>query len=538
MLGEYLVAVSKSVVVDASATPAKARRNRLDVLLVVNDVLHADRYHCKDGAVPGNLAVSLQPYIENLAGLAAEVVDGKGSLIEQKLKAVINFWASSGCISVDDFKNIRERVEEGLAVAQGAIPLRKRTLALPEWHGDRNVAWHELPASYMVEPLLEHPQRPVPAKVISATRFDQKQPSDHVRKALETYFEDIDLAYVPTAGNPTGESKKYKLWLDNMGQLVKQNKENGETTTVCNAYGWSLDFCQGMQENGIPDKVQELREKHKVKAQTNNSSRWNSPPRISSRQSRSPPRRRYSSSSADRSRSRSRSSSYGAYNPDDRPRSRDNDRDKRDDRRRPSSRDDHRDYNQRSSRFAERGESERGRPASEYEGRGYRNDRQSRWNDNQRGGYQDSGRDNANRASHQPGFAPQGNFNQNLQPHPNPGGIPPPPPPALGQQYPGFPMPGFLPPHLAQGQFPAGAPPTQVPPPIPPNFQGQFPGAPFNMMQGQNNAYSYGNNASGHGHNPGYGGQPQGDARGGFRGGRGGYRGGYQGPYQGRGGRR
>ncbi|KAJ4293669.1 hypothetical protein N0V90_008953 [Kalmusia sp. IMI 367209] len=516
VLGEYLVAVSKSIVVERPLKSAKAARNRLDILLIVSDVLHAIQFHREDSAAQGNVVASLRPYIEDLVELAALAGPGKNSLVEKKLKAMVNFWVTSGCIAVDDFNSISERAVEGLAVAQGATPQRKRTYALPEWFGDRSVPWYELSASYMVEPLLKNPDRPIPANAIIATRFDQKQPSERVRKLLENYFENIDLQYVPTADNPSGETKKHRLWLDPMGQLVKQNKETGETTTVCNGYGWSLNFCKEMQENGIPDKVTELREDHNEKARIIRESRWNSTSRDPSRGLRSPPRRRYSYSSDSRSRSRtrSRSSSSGKYNRVDRSRSRDNDSDRYEDRRPRSSRNDGRIYSERPNRFDDRRESDRGLLPSEHITRERLDDRQSRWNDDQ-SSYPDASRNNFVGPPQQPTafFSPGAFPSQVSQPPTIPRVIAPLPPPG---QYPGFPMPGFPPPPPPPGHFHASIP--RHPPP-PPNFQGPYQGAPLNTGGLQNNAYSFENNAPAYANNVGYGGQPQGNFRGGFQGG-------------------
>ncbi|KAF1967485.1 hypothetical protein BU23DRAFT_542802 [Bimuria novae-zelandiae CBS 107.79] len=494
VLGEYLVAVSKSIVVEQPPKSAKAARNRIDILLVVSDVLHSDKYH-RDGSEPANFAAMAKPSIEELVELAALAAPGKESTAEKKLKALINFWASRECISTDDFNSLRERVDEGLAVAQGATPQRKRTYALPDWFGDRSAPWHELSASYMVEPLVQNPGCPIPANAINATRFDQRQPSERVRNLLENYFENIDLDYRPTGDNPTGETKKYKLWLDPMGQLVKQNKETRETTIVYNGYGWSTKFSQEMQDNGVPDRVTALRQEHKDKAaQKMRESRWNSPPRDYDRGPRSPGRRysysspsRSPSSSCSRSRSRSRSrtrshsrsSSYGKHNS------------------------------------------------------------KARWNSSKNEkNFGPSQRNFNAQKPHYPQGVPQGVPPQvfpppmSQPPHSMSGIVPPPPPPP--GPYPGYSMPGFPPPPPPQHFQGGGAPP---PPPLPPaNFQGQFYGAP-NAAGFHNPAHQFSSSPPNYPRNTGgYAGQQQGNFRGGFQGGqRGGYRGGYRGQARGQG---
>jgi hypothetical protein len=518
VLGDYLVAASRSIVIDPtgkSVTPSKAARNRLDILLVVSDVLHADTFHRPNDGAQGAISHHLKPYIEDLVELAALYATGKDSPCEKKLKAIVNFWATTQCVSRNDINAIRDRAIEGLVVARGGIPVRKRTYALPEWFGDRGVPWHELPASYMLEPMIKYPDRPIDTFAINVTRLEQRQPSNRVRKLLEHYFEDIDLKYVPTGDNPTGETKKYKLWLDPMGQLVKQNKETGETRTVSNGYGWSKRFCHDMLENGVPKTVTARRKKHKRTLKLIEKNQKEVEDRSLARQySSSPPRRRYSSS-----RERSRSSSLGRYSRS-RSRSRDSDRGDSYDGPRPSSRD----KNGRRSRFDREWESSRGRPPSEPCNRGPDQSQQQR--------YHIQGNNN-----YVP--LPPSNYNQ------MPIATSTPPPPFMPGQFLEYPMQGFPPPLLPSQVNPGQIHPPPPPPPPPQTFNGSFPGAPPNNPSFQNNTYNFGNVNPVYNNFPGsgYRGPPQQSPgvyreglNGGFQG-RGGPQGGYQGNQQGRGGR-
>ncbi|KAH6882896.1 hypothetical protein BKA58DRAFT_329969 [Alternaria rosae] len=257
-LGAYLIAVSKSVVVDQS-TPAlakKAARNRMDILLIVNDALHADKFHRRDTTKQSILGTACQDFVPDLIELAAACITDKGSQLEVKLKAIVNYWAVNKLLSPEGLKACQHKADEALSVAQG----RKRNYVLPEYHGDRNARWHDLPASYMLEPIIKHPNRPIHESQIRIRKLDKKPVSPHVRALLDNYFENIDLKYLPTGDNPTGETTKYRLSLDPMGQLVKQDKETGETATVANGYGWSPKFCQDIQNFTVPETIKIARE--------------------------------------------------------------------------------------------------------------------------------------------------------------------------------------------------------------------------------------------------------------------------------------
>lgn len=495
-------------------------RNRLDLLLVVNDALHTDKYHRNSTAKHGLLSTGLTSHLAELVELAASCAVEKESQVEKKLRAVINYWAVNKLVSEDALKSLRERADESLSEAQGGAPVRKRNYLLPEYHGDRTAPWYELPASYMLDQMIRQPNRPLDPYRIKVARFDKKPVSAHVRKLLDNYFENVDLKHTPTGDNPTGETNKYNLWLDPMGQLVKRDKESGETTTVSNGYGWSMKFCQDMQKDGVPASIKTLRE---------DAERMEAVPERQHdqrRYSRSPRRRRRSSSVSSRGRDRDRRSRSGSYAS----------RSSYDSRSRSRGR--HRDHRRRSPRTEERGHSGRDRSFDDRENDSRRPpprpiDRGQQGFGGQWNGQQTPNRNNQGSPGTNP-FPPNApqNFTPNFSQAPQPPfGTPPfPPQPPMPHQFPGqfsmqpFPPPPPPMPFQAPGGFPGG-----IPPPPPPNFSGPFPPPPPNIAAMPNNPYSFNNqwNNFQQGNTPGFNQQNQG--QGGFQGGRGAYGGNHQG---------
>jgi hypothetical protein len=517
-------------------------RNRLDLLLVVNDALHTDKYHHDSTSKHGLLGTEMTSQLAELVELAASCALEKGSQVENKLQAIINFWAVNQLVGHDVFKTLKEGADESLLQAQGGALIRKRNYLLPEYHGDRTAPWYELPASYMLDQMIKQPNRPLDPHRIKVTRFDKRPVSAHVRKLLDNYFENLDLKHTPTGDNPTGETDKYNLWLDPMGQLVKRDKETGETTTATNGYGWSMKFCQDMQRDGVPESIKTLRE---------DAERMEAVPerqRDQRRLSRSPRRRRRSSSTSSRGRGRdrrSRSDSYASRSSYD---SRSRSHSRHHDCRRRSPRDEDRGRNDRDRRFDGRENDTRRSPSRPIE--------RSQSQSGQGNGPQGLNRNNQG----SPGngqFLPNmpQNFTPNFSQAPQPPFNAPlfPPPPPMPNQFPGaFSMQPFPPPpppmqFQGPGGFPGG-----VPPPPPPNFSGPYPPPPPNIAAMPNNPYNF-NNQWGNfqqGANPGFNqaqnpgsfqnqgySQNQAQSQSGFTGGRGGYGGNNQsGGYNNRGG--
>jgi hypothetical protein len=508
-------------------------------LLIINDVLHTDKYHPRSAAKASIFGKESMSYVPELIELAAAYVSEKDSQAEKKLRALLNYWAINHLVSAEDIKALRERVDEALLIAQGGIPVRKRSYLLPEYHGDRNAPWYDLPASYMLDQMIKRPDRPIDPHHIKIAKLDKKPVSSHVRRLLDNYFENIDLKYVPTGDNPTGETTKYKLWLDPMGQLVKQNKETGDTTTVFNGYGWSLKLCHDMQKDGVPESIKIAREEAQREEEMESMRPTPQQRKSDRRYSPSPRRRRSPSSESDhrrdrgrRSRSRSRQSSRSSY--DSRQDSRSQNRTRSHSHRRMSPRPERRNSPDRSGNYENKQRDQQRPQPRPYGGNAPGSGPQ--WNGpnapNRSQGMPNNGQ------YHPPPPPPHAAQNFSQAPPPPPFSAPPyPPPPPMPNQFPGqFPIQPFPPPPPFQhGAFPGG-----IPPPPPPNFSGPFPPPP-NVAAMPNNPYNFGgtqfgNNAQGN--NFGYGqnvgpGQNQGN----FQGGRGGYRGIHQsGGYNNRGG--
>jgi hypothetical protein len=260
-------ALNPAVASPEPAAAAAAARVRFNALLIVSDVLHADKFHLRSTAKPGKrptlgiFSREAMAYIPELVLSAASLAFVKDSPIETKLRGLLNFWAINRLIPVDDMRLLRRRTDDALVVAQGGTPVRRISYLLPKYHGDSaRPHWSTLPASYMVEPLLKAQQEPIMGHHLEVQKLDSKAVSPYVHQLLENYFENIDLKYYPTGDNPTGETLKYKLWLNHAGHIVKQNKVTGEKTTVSTAYGWTPKFCRDLKIIGLPENIVEARE--------------------------------------------------------------------------------------------------------------------------------------------------------------------------------------------------------------------------------------------------------------------------------------
>jgi hypothetical protein len=490
----------------APVVAKKAVRNRIDLLLIVNDVLHTDKFHRRNTMKQGIFGDVCGSFVAELIEQAAMCITEKDSQPEKKLKAIVNYWAVNQLVSAECLKTCRDRADEALFVSQGGTPVRKRTYLLPEYHGDRTAPWYDLPASYMLEPMIKHPNRPIDPSQIKIQKLDKKPVSPHVRNLLDNFFEKIDLKYRPTGDNPTGETAKYKLSLDPMGQLVKQDKETGETATVTNGYGWSMKFCQDMQKHGVPENIKIAREDIERMEDDAQFAPTRSMAHDARRSRRSPSsdsdfkrgRRQYS-----RSRSRRGSeSSYDSHRSPPPSRS----GGMMQDRRKSSPKPTHRGSDDRGRMYDSRGfdQSRQGPRSQDRDGP----QRESQWSGPS--GQNKSNHGSPSNAQYQVPPMPHQNYGQSYSQSPQPSFNAPPFPPQPGQFQGRFPMPmppfGVPPPPPPQFQG-AGA---FVPPPPPPNYNGPWPPPPPNMNvppSGPHHSNQYSNNNRGNWRGAGRGGR-------------------------------
>lgn len=446
----------------------------------------------------------------------ASYLQEKDTKFEKTLRAVFKYWRVNELLSPEVVDSTVERTHKMLRVAQGdALPEpEKRVYTLPEWFGDRAAPWSDLPASYMLEPMLKHRDRPIDASETRIRRFKEKQPSERVCELLDDYFENVDLCYKPSHSNPMGDNVTYKLWLDRMGHMVKQDKKSGSKSAMANGYGWSTGICEDMDEEGMPQDVMKARADYASTRRGFDAPDYDTRRRRhSSDRSRSPSRRRYSSSGSEydrrkrpRSRSRTRSRSRSSYDSrDDRPSTRDSDRSYGASRQQGRSED--KNYNERrhDSNNNIKDLDQRRPPTDSHPRVPSQPNNLSNWQ--------------GHNASNQNNYS--GPPNPNIFPNPGnnygqpyaPGFQPPPAPPAP-PQYPGQFMPPFQPPFSG----PPGGPMPGMP--APPNFNGPFPNAypPLGGFPG-----NFGNNNFAN--NPGFGGFNPGGFQGNNFNGRGGYRG-------------
>ncbi|KAF2462754.1 uncharacterized protein BDR25DRAFT_308133 [Lindgomyces ingoldianus] len=261
--------LSKAIVLDDNRKAARASRNRMDLLLIVNDLLKIGTHQAGHGQ-GGAMVDELQHHIEELVVLAAAGIFRKGSKLEGKLNAILRMWEVNRVFSHDRCEIICMKAAQALKQSQPRQPKgtasRAPSYTLPVI--PRDIPWYELPASTMLEELYLHPDKAVDIKKLKVKTFASAIPSQKTKDLLDEYWETVEAMDWRATANETPGGFNYEY--DNFGQTVRVNKITGEKKTMFNYYGWSIPWCEEIKEHGKPlcilDNREDVQERARMEA--------------------------------------------------------------------------------------------------------------------------------------------------------------------------------------------------------------------------------------------------------------------------------
>lgn len=305
--GKYLVALSGSLE-RQEGSKTSAKRKRLHILYLLNDLLHHTKYHSDTTATFSTLSASLQPYLVELLGFAAEYDREKNPKHHRRLDELLEIWETNGYYASEYVGKLKEVVRTAVtgpvAVEEQPVnryPPREAPFVMPSTHGDTSTPYYDLPAGNLVPHIIPNSTVSLRPESIKPLQFLAGPADAKLVDAVKVFLHDVDQIY----GQGKPEQKEDEVIdIDELGQTVSRDAISGEIVDGDTYYGWSRAFCQQMKKN------RDL------------SSRSRSRSRSRSLAGR---RRRYSDSLSDdswRSRSRSRSRGFNRRDSYSRSRSR------------------------------------------------------------------------------------------------------------------------------------------------------------------------------------------------------------------------
>lgn len=332
-LGKFWAVLSKNLAVENDGKRPSAKRRRLHLLYIANDVLFHEAVRQSNRKLGEAWAGILPAMIGNAAAF------DNCPKHKTKLSGLIDLWEDKADFSPELVTRLRTALSNGsaeitavnLELSESSLKLAKDApYILPSFHGDASIPWYDLPAGTWLPHITPNSSRPMIPDQIRPIQLAAGPAEKRVVDAVKMLLKDADYIYAkdsePSDDLHTGYSE--------MGERIILDEITGEVIGGESYYGWSRQFCERMRERLEKSKkpsaerlrsTSKSRPRSRSRSLSQDRSRSSSPPsfkrpRLSSR-SRSRSRQRDRSYSHSRSRSRSHSRSRSPS----RPRGRDRD---------------------------------------------------------------------------------------------------------------------------------------------------------------------------------------------------------------------
>ena len=264
---------SKSHFHSHSTVGTSAKRKRLHILYLLNDLLHHTKFHLDNSTVAfSTLSGSLQPYLVELFGYAASYDREKNPKHHRRLDEILDIWGESGFYSQDYVKKLREVVKNSAlagpikasvdveesntnaaaaaaagTTGRGARPDGGRHVPfiMPSMHGDPSTPYYDLPAGNLVPHMIPNSTVPLRPDSIKPLQFLAGPADEKLVTALTTFLDDVDRIYGEDEVRKTEDGI---VDIDELGEPVVRDEVTGEIVNGETYYGWSREFCQQMKK--------------------------------------------------------------------------------------------------------------------------------------------------------------------------------------------------------------------------------------------------------------------------------------------------
>ncbi|EON63059.1 hypothetical protein W97_02286 [Coniosporium apollinis CBS 100218] len=266
-LGKYLVTLSTSFVdvavgEEGKARGTTARRRRLHVLYLLNDLLHDTKFHSDTPTAHITFTTNLQRYVNDLVKLAASYDQVKNRKCHARIVELLDVWEDSVYFPKEIIKALRQDIEDASTSIDGeSTPTKDATgvegerngtntrdapYIMPATHGDPSTPYYDLPAGNMIHLIRPNSPSPIDIRQMKALQLPIGPVHKSLVNAVQEFLKDVDRIYDPAHHDDEGIVAD----IDEMGQTMVRD-EAGDLVPSEAYYGWSLAFCQQMKKRRL-----------------------------------------------------------------------------------------------------------------------------------------------------------------------------------------------------------------------------------------------------------------------------------------------
>ncbi|ORY71881.1 uncharacterized protein BCR38DRAFT_304425, partial [Pseudomassariella vexata] len=256
-LGKYLAALAATFSTDVAASrkarQPSAKRKRLHILYVLNDVLY--HMHIRDR--DDGFSSQLEAFLPAIVHTAAAFPDCPKHLA--KILSLVNLWGEKGYFSTAFVKKLESAAREAptsqlkSSTPDGSAASTKTAAAklstdtpfiMPTLHGDPTTPWYDLPAANWLPVIEPNSTRPMNPTMIKPLQFMPGPADKNLIKAVKDLLADVDRIYAKDhrLGDDPAED------VDQLGQSIIVDEITGDIIKGQTYYGWSRNFCKKMKQ--------------------------------------------------------------------------------------------------------------------------------------------------------------------------------------------------------------------------------------------------------------------------------------------------
>lgn len=337
-IGKYLVALSGSFTdatytaeaTSTSKTILPARRQRLNVLYLLNDSIHHIKFHDNSSPQSSTMITSLEPYLSKLIALASAYKSDLYPKHQQKIQDLLDLWRNECYYQPSVLHSLSQTATDAAALVQvPAQVLRRRNSAsddvvdenkktapffMPASHGDSSTPFYDLPAANLIPHIIPNSTNPINPQSVRPLQLATGPANATLITAVKKFLLNIDKI----DGENVQSDDPVEYDIDDLGHMIIYDKDANKSSEGEGYYGWSWEFCEKMKRG---DDVEDFGNINKLEGDRNVSSGCHKRRRysvsIGSDRTQSPSRSPSRTRSRERihnfrgrSRSRSRSLSY------------------------------------------------------------------------------------------------------------------------------------------------------------------------------------------------------------------------------------
>jgi CID domain len=319
-----------------------AKRRRLHLLYLINDILHHVKVHPHDESI----ANKIQPFLIGLLGSAASFRNNPKHI--RKIQDLLDIWDEKQYYCTEYIDELREATKiasetinstaDAYDSKQYETTISTKTprgcpFVMPAVHGDQGTPWYDLPAGNLMPLIIPNSTRPINPSLLKPLQFVTGRADESLVTAVRDLLQDVSTIFGKS--QTAGKEDYIPCDVDQLGQPILRDEIGGEALGGESYYGWSNTFCKKMKRRrngfvyyGFDDQNRNSRSQSRSQSRSRSRSRSQNRSRSrnrsrnrsqsSSNDSRRLKRRQYSESDGDESRESScdrsghRQQSYGS----------------------------------------------------------------------------------------------------------------------------------------------------------------------------------------------------------------------------------